>query len=463
MKIYSLITVCQSKIKTINIMEKHLSVLVILSALCLITSPSFSQECTYSWSPQNSGTTNILYTCKAVSELVGWAAGSGATVLRTTDGGNNWINANPNPGIITGEIRNMEALDDNTAFVTTESQTSTAVYKTSDGGDSWLQVYSNSDGFVKGIRMLDTENGIAIGSPISNLWNVLLTTDGGNTWHPSPNRPSANIIHQAVHNSFQVSMPNIYWGTSFTSIFRSTDRGLTYTENQTTGAGIYIFSLFINSSGIGLAASTEMSRSTDGGITFQPHSVPGAGNIDGIESYGNDFWYIRGVKIFHSIDDGINWVEEYTAPSTLTHIDFPDNLNECKVGWAVGYGGTIHKMTGSLVSSVDDQNEMPAVYELCQNYPNPFNPSTIIQYTIGSLPNGQAGQQFVTLKVYDLIGNEIATLVNEEKPAGSYEVEFSTKGGSAIGGDASKLSSGVYFYRLKAGSIIETKKMILLR
>jgi len=70
--------------------------------------------------------------------------------------------------------------------------------------------------------------------------------------------------------------------------------------------------------------------------------------------------------------------------------------------------------------------------------------------------------QSVQLKVYDVLGNEVATLVDEEKPAGSYEVEFSAKGGSASGGDANNLSSGIYFYQLRAGSFVETKKMILL-
>jgi photosystem II stability/assembly factor-like uncharacterized protein len=447
-------------------MKKYLSTLVILSALCAINPLSFSQDCTYSWSPQNSGTTRILYTCKAVSEIVCWAAGANATVLRTTDGGINWLNANPNPGIITGDVRNMEALDETTALVTTESQTSTAVYKTTDGGDSWFQVYSNTAGFIKGIRMLDPVNGIAVGSPISNLWNVLLTTDGGNTWQPSPNRPSANNIHQAVHNSFQVSMPNIYWGTSFTSIFRSTDGGLTYSEHETPGAGIYIFSLFINSSGIGLAAATAMSRSTDGGITFQSHSVPGLGNINGIESSGNNFWFIRGEKIFHSTDDGISWMDEYTSPSSLTlnHIDFPYDLNECQMGWAVGYGGTILKMTGSGVTSGDNYNEMPMAYELRQNYPNPFNPVTSIEYVVGSIA-------FVSLKVYDVLGNEVATLVKEEKQPGVYNVEFGIVGTSR---DLS-LTSGIYFYKLTANTtagsqngqagqgFVETRKMILMK
>ena len=85
-------------------------------------------------------------------------------------------------------------------------------------------------------------------------------------------------------------------------------------------------------------------------------------------------------------------------------------------------------------------------FRLQQNYPNPFNPSTNIQYAIGS-------RQFVSLKVYDILGREIATLVNEEKPAGNYELEF----------DGTALPSGVYFYQLKAGNFVETKKMILIR
>jgi hypothetical protein len=101
-------------------------------------------------------------------------------------------------------------------------------------------------------------------------------------------------------------------------------------------------------------------------------------------------------------------------------------------------------------------NLKPEDFSLEQNYPNPFNPTTKIEFRISDFG-------FVTLRVFDVLGNEVATLVNEEKPAGSYEVEFSAKGGSASGGDAFNLSSGIYFYKLQAGSFVETKKMILLR
>ena len=87
-------------------------------------------------------------------------------------------------------------------------------------------------------------------------------------------------------------------------------------------------------------------------------------------------------------------------------------------------------------------------YELQQNYPNPFNPSTSIQYTISST-------QFVTLKVYDLLGREVATLVNGEKPAGSYIAQFTMNN--------VQLSSGIYFYKLQAGSFVDTKKMLMIK
>jgi len=85
-------------------------------------------------------------------------------------------------------------------------------------------------------------------------------------------------------------------------------------------------------------------------------------------------------------------------------------------------------------------------YSLAQNQPNPFNPTTTIKYSLSE-------QQFVSLKIFDILGKEVATLVNENKPAGNYEVNF----------DASNLSSGVYFYQLRAGNFTEMKKMILIK
>lgn len=97
-------------------------------------------------------------------------------------------------------------------------------------------------------------------------------------------------------------------------------------------------------------------------------------------------------------------------------------------------------------TSVEENPNRPAAFELGQNYPNPFNPTTTIVYRVGS-------QQSVELRVFDVLGREVATLVNDELQIGTYAVQFN--------GD--KLSSGVYYYRLNAGSYLKTKKMLLIK
>lgn len=123
-----------------------------------------------------------------------------------------------------------------------------------------------------------------------------------------------------------------------------------------------------------------------------------------------------------------------------------------------------HKLTSLIYTAwlnagnpvyVDNKIEMetPDEFELFPNYPNPFNPSTTIKYSVSNVTLSGVEGSRVVIKVYDVLGNEVAALVDEYKPAGSYEVDF----------NALSLSSGVYFYRLQSGSFIETKKMILLR
>ncbi|MCZ6701811.1 MAG: T9SS type A sorting domain-containing protein, partial [Ignavibacteria bacterium] len=151
----------------------------------------------------------------------------------------------------------------------------------------------------------------------------------------------------------------------------------------------------------------------------------------------------------------------HTGPFAL-EVDKPITII---VGYTIGQGDsalnsvTVGKEVSAFVQQfyqsnfddnilpVEEENNLIAdEFNLYQNYPNPFNPSTIISYQIQE-------QQLVTLNVYDILGNEIAVLVNEEKPVGNYEVEF----------DASSFPSGVYFYKLQAGNYVKTKKMILLR
>ncbi len=144
---------------------------------------------------------------------------------------------------------------------------------------------------------------------------------------------------------------------------------------------------------------------------------------------------------------------------------FIDNLNEVNVTTfsyrlkQIDFNGTFE-----YSNVIEVEINTPLKFELSQNYPNPFNPSTKIKYTIPTLTSFLSqrermseGQVRVTLKVYDILGKEIVTLVDEYKPTGSYEVEFQSSAGNK------QLASGIYFYQLKAGEFVETKKMILLR
>jgi len=126
-------------------------------------------------------------------------------------------------------------------------------------------------------------------------------------------------------------------------------------------------------------------------------------------------------------------------------------LKGCIIDGAI-FGDTI------TVGIEDGENPVVSEFELEQNYPNPFNPSTKIKFTIPAVTLSEVEGSLVTLKVYDVLGNEIATLVNEEKPAGEYEVIFNSHSG-----EVRNLPSGIYFYQLKCGNFIETKKMILLK
>ena len=131
----------------------------------------------------------------------------------------------------------------------------------------------------------------------------------------------------------------------------------------------------------------------------------------------------------------------------ISKAGFIGNTNDdCFVLWQNKFELTLYVTYCDVSLDVDDKDQLPNNMSLSNNYPNPFNPSTKIEYKIP-----ETGR--VLLKVYDLLGREVVTLVNEEKPAGSYDITF----------DANKLPSGVYYYRLASENFIETKKMVLIK
>ena len=168
---------------------------------------------------------------------------------------------------------------------------------------------------------------------------------------------------------------------------------------------------------------------------------------------------------FPTPEDTIYWDFGYTASDSSAEWDTIyscglsivwDSIPDFHDKWNFGPKFPIRVLR---VTDLDESSLSPEGFALSQNYPNPFNPSTKIKFTIQTLPvssplvKGRTKEGFVSLKVYDVLGNEIATLVNENKQAGTYEVEFNGAG----------LTTGIYYYRLESEGFVQTKKMILLK
>ena len=148
------------------------------------------------------------------------------------------------------------------------------------------------------------------------------------------------------------------------------------------------------------------------------------------------------------------WVMLSAQPDSGVNVDVETTISwDIDLGitnWDQNKGNYVFLNTSNPVYAANEES-LPEDFKLYQNYPNPFNPNTKIKYTVPS--NAKRRMSNVSLKIYDILGNEIATLVDEEIPAGEYEVEF----------NASKFPTGVYFYQLKAEGFVQTKKMILLK
>ena len=199
--------------------------------------------------------------------------------------------------------------------------------------------------------------------------------------------------------------------------------------------------------GGGLVYITSTTQNVDafGNITFPFGTFPALR----VSEISQTSAYMNGSLIYQETQPSFTWIAK-DAGTFQADIDT-----------TYGYSGSVYLTSAELTQyttaplAVNEHGlNTPDKFILYQNYPNPFNPSTKIRYAIPA----NASKSYVTLKIYNVLGNEVATLVNEKKPAGTYEVEF-----SAANVNGNELPSGVYFYRLTAGSLIRTQKMILLK
>jgi photosystem II stability/assembly factor-like uncharacterized protein len=375
----------------------------------------------------------------------------------TTDGGNNWYTRSLPNGLESYEYLYDISIPDKDKiwFCTGKGK----IYNTTDGGSNWqLQFYDASmTGFMNYIEMFDSLNGMAMGdAPANNEPALFLkTTNGGIDWI---SQNSLFFLGESIANIWRsVDFININTGYFFLfngPLYKTTNGGFfwqVFSDNYYMNViKAYDENIFLGND----SNPRKMHRTTDGGLnweSYQSDLLFWGNDIEFIPDDPSNVWYAADAVCFSS-DTGRTWSEEFTLSNNkFWDIVFTDENNGWLLAEESNYKTRIFRTTnggrGGIVS-VDNNviDFKPDGFSLKQNYPNPFNPSTKIKFHLPEI-------SFVRIKVYDLIGKEVATLVNEEKSIGSYGVEF----------NATALPSGIYFYQLQAGNYVETKKMILMK
>jgi photosystem II stability/assembly factor-like uncharacterized protein len=448
------------------------------------------------WISVQSGTSDALYSVFFIDTEIGWSVGSNGTILKSNDGGISWISQISGTN---GYLISVQFIDQNTGWIAGD-----VVLKTTDGGINWVpQVVGPGNS----IFFLDQNIGWLIGDH-----NIYKTTNGGINWdlqtivssvdlllvqfidqnigwvggyYPIP-PPVPGTILVTTNGGTDWINPNSYYGLNLTSI---------YFTDQYTGWAV----------AIGMYEPGTIHKTTDGGISWNLQYSAFDSFTSVFFTNPNIGWTVGySGTILKTINGGVpveltsftasvlqnekavqlNWTTATESNNSGFEIlRFTQNDNDWStIGFVPGFGTTTEPKSYSFTDedvttgtykyrlkqidfdgSYEHSKEIevavdftPKEFVLYQNYPNPFNPSTTIKFEI---PDVETTRRvvFTTLKVYDILGNEVATLVNEEKQPGAYEVEFNLE--SSIRNPA----SGVYFYQLKAGSFIQTKKMVLAK
>jgi len=389
-----------------------------------------------SWYSKIQGTREKLYSISMVNRDFGITVGGNGTILNTHNGGATWEIKYSGTDKYLFSVVCIDTLD---ALASGENG---LIIKTTDGGESWIPKNSGVSISINHLEMLDQNIGMAIG-----YGTFLKTTDRGESWE------SQVISNMSFWVSEYMDSSNLFIGgsipNSYGYILRSQNAGVSW---DTVYQALYKFPRSMCRLGeqslIVTASDGLIIKSTDLGNSWTTLSSPRQyhGRVSFIDSSNGLLCFDEGF-IYRTTNGGNSWNIEWPFYSLLRDIQMLNFEDAVAVGF---YGTIISTITDHIVSvdysNIIDLNTSSVNYLLLQNYPNPFNPTTKIRYSILQSSN-------VVLKVFDVLGREIATLVNEEKPAGEYEVQF----------NAATLPSGIYFYQLSAGEYRETKKMVLIR
>ncbi|MBK6538946.1 MAG: T9SS type A sorting domain-containing protein [Ignavibacteria bacterium] len=419
-----------------------MKLIIIIVLLTVYSNNAFSQSGRIQ---QNSGITSKINAVYFENSQTGWSVGDSGRIIKTTNGGTNWYLIN------SGTFKNLNSLSfnsSNNAFIVGDSG---IVLRSTDGGDIWNYFNIPRDNFnFTSVFFVNNDIGFIGGIPYSREMNkIFKTSDVGNTWDSiltNPGFVSVKTIYFTNTNDGWIIQGYGILGEQV--LFKTTDGGFNWNIQFTNNILYSVY--FIDpltgwTSGEGTGFNVY--KSTNGGSNWNPCLFCGLSPV-------HSFFFTDSLKgwgaseggIINTTNAGTNWIVQNSTHPLVTYnsIHFTDSLT----GWVVGDSGTILKTTtgGVLTNFTNTSTEIPGNYFLSQNYPNPFNPVTNLEFGISKLG-------FVSLKVYDVLGSEIKTLVNENNPAGNYEVEF----------DGSHLSSGIYFYKIETTEFTDVKKMMIIK
>jgi len=430
-------------------MKNFFSLLIVNFSFLIIT--CFAQQ--PGWQVIPSGTTSELKSIHYVNQYNLFICGEVLINVKSTDNGSTWQTTTFTSPVTLNDIF---VIDDNTIITVGSGGT---ILRTTDAGINWDTV---SSGVTDDLLSISFMGDFGIIGAFSQT--ILYSSNAGATW----NIAQTGFFGGGFPGAVMLS-PQIGFVAGTNSIFQpllgvTTDMGATWdfhsfyldiNEGDATGVDFTDLSTgFV--SAVDWMGRGAIAKTTDGGLNWvTTFFTQPLWSIDFPISGASLIGYAAGEQgtILKTYDAGLNWQSQLTGTTQNLNKIYFSNLDE---GYAVGENGTILRTTngGEPITNVDDDINSNFAFQLYQNYPNPFNPTTKIKFTIPNVETHRdASLQMVTLKVYDVLGNEIGTRVNKELPAGEYDFEF----------NASSLTSGIYFYTLTAGNYSSTKKMILMR
>lgn len=314
-----------------------------------------------------------------------------------------------------------------------------AVFLTTDNGGIWTAANSGI-GTAAVHALIFIGNTLMAGTQTNGIFR---STDNGGTWQSA----NGGLTSLAVH-ALLVTPGQVLAGADG-GVFISTDGGSQWT--LPSGGPLNIRSLA--ALGTDLFAATRFNgvyKSTNGGITWTADTV-GMTSLDirvVIEHNSNLFAGTGTGGVYVSANAGTSWSQINTGLGDLSILSLGTSSTTLYAGTQAGLNlpGGVWTIPLSQVVSVDERANIPVAFALGQNYPNPFNPSTVIRYRIPT-------EGHVSLKVLDVLGRDVATLVEDVKAAGDYSITW----------DAGNHSSGLYFYRLASEGRVEVRRMLLLK